>query len=75
MDEQIGKFLVGIMMALGISFFCALREGDIDTNTFLACFAIAIAVMCWIPLLPYYMIALSVGMIVVMLLEKRSVGI
>ncbi len=71
------SYLVAFGMAFMIAMVCALK-GNISSfsgfslNAFLASMATAIAVMCWIPILPFYMIIFSVLMVAGMLFMNKG---
>ena len=58
-------YLVGIGAAIGMSVACAtFRSGGFSMNIFMVALSISIAVLVWIPLIPVYMIIVSIFLLV-----------
>ena len=66
-------YIIVTALALGLSMFCAfIANRQFSTPVFLASMAICISILVWIPLLPTWMIVISILMIVAMLFTEKN---
>lgn len=69
---SIMTYLIPIAIVLGFAMLASLANREFSKNIFLTSIAVGIAIMIWIPMLPSFLISLSILCIIAMIFADRG---